>query len=163
MAVYSYNGLKEFISILVKTVSPKFFRLIVKHKTGVKYLFSGGTAAFMYLSILFILTDIFEVWYLFSSIMAFVVSLLTNFFLQKFWTFRDNNWQRLKKQLVIYGLLGIMNFILNPILLYAFVEKFHVWYLLAATIVIGSLAIINYIVNKFITFKKDISHESVNV
>lgn len=162
MRAFSYSFLKQLIGGYLKIKSPRTWQLLNKHKIGVKYLFSGGIAAVIYLLILFILTDIFGFWYLASSVVAFVASLLTNFFLQKFWTFRDHGWRRIKRQLVIYGLLGIINFILNPILLYTFVEKLHVWYLLAAVIVISSLALINYTANKFITFKKGPMHEGFN-
>lgn len=162
MRVFNYNHLKQAIGGYLGIKSPTVFRLLNQHKTSVKYIFSGGTAALIYLLILFILTDVIRLWYVFSSVAAFVVSLLVNFFLQKFWAFRDNDWQRLRRQLFIYGILGAINFILNPILLYTFVEKFHIFYLLSAVVVISSLAIVNYLINKFITFKKDLGHESFN-
>lgn len=68
----------------------------------------------------------------------------------------------LKKQLTIYAILGGINFFLSPALLYFFVERLHVWYILAAIFVMGALAIVNYLINRFITFKKDTVHESFN-
>lgn len=162
MPTYRYNDLKEFVSGLVEKISPKFFRLVLKHKTGVKYFFSGGSAALVNLSFLYIFTDIMGVWYVASAVMAFIISHVYGFFMQKFWTFRETGWGRIHKQTAIYVIMGTAEFIMTPILIYTFVEKFHIWYLLAATMVMGGLAIVNYSVNKFITFKKDVGHEGIN-
>lgn len=163
MRVFNYNFIRQSVGGYIEIKFPRIFYLLNKHKTGVKYIFSGGTAAAIDLFVLYVLTDIFGIWYLVSAVIAFICALVTSFFLQKFWTFRDSSLRRIKKQLVIYFFLGTANFILNPVLLYVAVEKFHVWYLLAAVIVMGTLAICNYLMNKFITFKKDAPHESVNV
>lgn len=158
-----YNYLKQSIGGYVEVKFPKFFGLLNKHKTGVKYMFSGGTAALVNLLFLYILTDIFGIWYLTSSVVAFIFGLLASFFLQKYWTFRESGLDHIKKQLTIYAILGGINFFLTPALLYIFVEKFHVWYILGSVLVMVSLAAVNYLINKFITFKKTVSHESINV
>lgn len=163
MKALNYNFFKQLIGGYVAGKSPRIFRLLNQHKTGVKYLISGGLSALVNLFFLYALTDVFGLWYLVSSIVAFVFSTLASFFLQKFWTFRDRGWARIKKQSAIYIFLGTADFILTPILLYALVERFHIWYILASIIVMGSLAIVNYLINKFITFKKDFVHESFNV
>lgn len=157
-----YNFIRKSIYGYLEVEYPAIFRLLHRHKTGVKYIFAGGTAALVNLFFLFVLTDIFGLWYLISSLVAFIISLLTSFFLQKFWTFRDRGWQRIKKQSAIYIALGGADFILTPVLLYTLVEKFNLWYLPAAVIVMGGLAMGNYLINKFITFKKR-EHESINV
>lgn len=157
MRVFNYNWLKQSIGGYVEKKSPKTFNLLDKHKTGVKYLFAGGTAALVNLVFLYIFTELAGIWYVISSIMAFVISHTAGFLMQKFWTFRERGWKRIEKQTAIYIVMGTAEFILTPILIYALVEKFHIWYLLASVIVMGSLAIINYSVNKFITFKKDIA------
>lgn len=160
---FDYKSLRQGADSYLETKLPSAWPLVCRHKTGIKYVFSGGMAAVVDLVVLYVLTDILGVWYLISAIVAFVFALATSFFLQKFWTFRDNSLRRIKKQLIIYFFLGLANFILNPVLLYVVVEKFHVWYLAAAVIVMGTLAICNYLINKFITFKKEDTHESVDV
>lgn len=158
----TYELVRDFVFRYLNEYWPFLHRQIWRHRTGVKYIFAGGTAALVDLVVLYFLTDVVGLWYMISTMVAFVLALATSFILQKFWTFRDPALRRIKKQLVIYAVIGTLNFILNPALLYLFVEKFHVWYMLAAVIVMGALAIANYLVNKFIIFKKDITHESVN-
>lgn len=161
--ISNYQAIKNLISNFLQIKYPTLFRLICCHKTGIKYVFSGGTAALVDLIFLYFLTDIIGIWYVYSAAAAFAASLVTSFVLQKFWTFRDNSFRHIKKQFVIYIVLGAINFFLTPALLYIIVEKFHVWYLLGAVFVMGALAMANYLINKFITFKKDAPHESVNV
>lgn len=163
MRVLSYNFIRQSVSAYLEIRSPKIFQLLNKHKTVVKYVLAGGTAVVVNLSLLYLLTELFEIWYIISSIIAFSISLLTGFVLQKFWTFRDNNARRFKRQLAMYITVGILNLILDPVLLYALVETFGIWYVLAQLLVMAVLAIESYLINRFITFKKDIPHESFNV
>lgn len=149
-----YQKIKKYIKPRLETRAPKLLALIEKYKTIIKYIISGGTAAVVQLGLLYVLTDIVGLWYIISSSIAFVVALLTSFFLQKFWTFRDDNIGRMKKQFAIYTAIGIVNFILNPTLLYIVVDFLNVWYLLGQVIVSAVLAISSYLINKFITFKK---------
>lgn len=163
MTVFSYNHLKQSIGGYLEIKSPKIFRLLNRHKIVVKYFLAGGAAVTVNLLFLYFLTELFEIWYVISSIVAFFVSLLTGFWLQKFWTFRDNNVRHIKRQMAMYSTVGVLNLVLGPTLLYAFVETFNIWYMLAQLLVMAVLAIESYLINRFITFKKDTAHESINV
>ena len=61
-----------------------------------------------------------------------------------------------------YAIVGILNLVLDPLLLYALVETFDIWYVLAQLLIMSGLAIESYLINRFITFKKDASYESVD-
>ena len=141
---------------------PKLFNLVEKYKTGIKYIISGGIAALINLVLLYFFTEALQIWYLISSVIAYCFALIVSFVLQKYWTFRDNNLKRIKKQTFIYLLIGISDFFLVPLLLYILVEKFHIWYMWADILVLGATAIVAYLVNKFITFKKEDVYEGIN-
>jgi len=149
-----YQKTKNYVKPILQARAPRILALIIKYKTIIKYIISGGTAAVIQLSLLYILTDIVGLWYIISSSIAFVAALLTSFFLQKFWTFRDDGMNRIKKQFAIYFFIGIVNFMLNPTLLYIAVDLLRIWYLFGQITVSLLLAIGSYIINKFITFKK---------
>lgn len=142
--------------------APGLARLIVRHKIVIKYLFAGGTAVVVNLFVLYVFTDLFGVWYVASSVIAFCVSLLTGFSLQKFWTFRDPSMRRIKRQMVLYTAVGVLNVMLGPALLYLVVETFAVWYLAAQLAVLAVLAVESYLLNRFITFKKETPYEGVD-
>src|SRR3989344_3595798 len=85
MRVFNYNFIKQLVNGYLEIKLPKIFRLLTKYKTLVKYFFSGGAAVVVNLSFLYFLTEVLVLWYVISSIIAFFISLLTGFFLQKFW------------------------------------------------------------------------------
>lgn len=133
---------------------------IIKHKRPIKYLIAGGTAAFIDLSLLYFFTDILAIWYLFSACLAFVAAFFVSFFLQKFWTFRDNEKERIYKQLGLYLAVALANLALNAMLMYIFVDGFKVWYMLAQFVVNGLIACESYFVYKFLIFNRN--NKSVN-
>lgn len=157
-----YQEVNRYCANALARRAPGLARLIVRHKIAVKYLFAGGAAVAVNLSVLYVFTDLFGVWYVGSSVIAFCVSLATGFSLQKFWTFRDGSMRHIKRQMVMYTAVGVLNVILGPTLLYLVVETFGIWYLTAQFLVMAALAVESYFLNRFITFKKDAAYEGVD-
>lgn len=125
---------------------------IYKYKIYVKYVISGGTAASVDLALLYILTDIFGIWYLLSASLAFVVAYFVSFYLQKFWTFRDNSRERIAKQMSLYLIVGVSNLGINAGGMYILVDKLNVMYMLAQVIMGGLIAIGSFLIYKFVIF-----------
>ncbi len=148
-----------------------FLKQIYKNKIYIKYVISGGTAAGVDLLILYILTDIFNIWYLLSAGLAFIVAFFVSFYMQKFWTFRDNNRERIYQQMSLYLMVGFLNLGINTGGMYIFVDKIHMMYILAQIIMGGIIAISNFLIYKFVIFsargeydfgekkQKEIEHE----
>ena len=59
--------------------------LFAKH--AVQYYIVGASGVLVNLGILFILTDIAGFWYVASQVIAITVSITTNFFFNRYWTF----------------------------------------------------------------------------
>jgi len=137
--------------------------LLLKHKQIVKYLIAGGTSALVDLSVLYILTDICGIWYLFSACLAFIVAFFVSFFLQKFWTFRDGDKEKMYKQMGVYLAVALTNFVINTTLMYILVDGFKVWYMLAQFIVSGTIACESYVVSRFFIFNKKLAEKSANL
>ena len=129
-----------------------FFKQIYKYKVYIKYVISGGTAAGIDLIILYILTDIFNIWYLLSACLAFVVAYFVSFYLQKFWTFRDNSRERIVKQMSLYLIVGVSNLGINAGGMYILVDKLGIMYILAQVIMGGIIAIGSFLIYKFVIF-----------
>jgi putative flippase GtrA len=130
------------------------FDLLTKYKVYVKYLIAGGTAATTDLVLLFIFHDIFKIKVVVSATLAFVIAFFVSFYLQKFWTFRDNSRDKLKQQMGVYFLVGATNTGINAVAMYVLVEKNHLWYMLAQVIVAGSIALYSFLIYKFFIFKE---------
>ena len=114
----------------------------------VRYVISGGTATAANLSLLFILTHWAGLWYLYSSIIAISAATIVSFTLQKLWTFRNFDIERIRMQFPMHATLALFNIGANTVLLYTLVEWVHIWYLLAQVISGALLACLNYYVYK---------------
>lgn len=125
----------------------------------VRYLISGGTAALVNWGTLFLLVHIGTMYYLYASILAFIVSIGVSFILQKFWTFQDNLVHDIHAQFSRYLVIIFLGLALNTALVYLLVEKANVWYLLAQVIATVIIAITNFFCYKHFVFRTRTSHK----
>jgi len=125
-----------------------------KHAKIIKYLIAGVTATLVNFATVYLLTDIFGVWYLLSSSSGFIVSFGVSFYLQKFWTFSDKDKSRIYRQMIMYLGVAGLGFVVNDILMFAQVSIFGLWYMAAQFFTAAFLAFINYLFYNFIIFKK---------
>lgn len=124
-----------------------------KYEQVFKFLIAGGIAFSVNIVTLYFLTDILRVYYLVSTVLAFLVTFNVNFVLQKFWTFREHSRDTLHVQLPLYLGMQVVNLSLNAALMYTFVEYFHVWYIFSQTIITLALSVISFFINKMYIFK----------
>lgn len=122
-----------------------------------RFLVSGGTAAGVNLGLLYILTEYAKIFYLYSEAVGFSAGFLVTFFLQKFWTFGDNDMNNLKKQMLSTLTLCFINFFLNLFFLFLLTDIFGIWYFGSQAFVSGMMAITNYFLYKKVIFSKKIS------
>jgi len=127
---------------------------IEKRKKLVKFIIAGGLSAFVNFAVLYFLTDIINVWYLASSVVAFILSFFVSFFLQKFWTFEDGSKDIIYRQLSIYLLIALLGLLFNTLFMYLLVDRLKLWYMLAQFFISGFIAICNFIAYKTFVFKK---------
>ena len=125
-----------------------------KNKIYIKYFIAGITGAAVHLFILTVFYRFLGVSVVISTSLGFVVAFFVSFYLQKFWTFRDNGRDEMLKQMMIYFIVGAVNMTLNASLMYWLVEKLSVWYLLSQVMVSGVIAIESFLIYKFVIFKK---------
>lgn len=103
-----------------------------------RYIISGGTSAAINLSTLSLLYYIFHVYYIFASIVAFLVAFLFSLVLHKFWTFKDHSMDGVHRQAGKYLIASIFGLALNTSILYICVQGFH-FYVFMGQIVAGIL------------------------
>lgn len=92
----------------------------------VRYIISGGTSAFINLSVFFLLFQFFKVYYIIASVVAFVISFLISLVLQKFWTFQDHSTENMHLQVGKYLLSSLFGLAINTGFLYVFVDFAHI-------------------------------------
>lgn len=128
------------------------YALGAHHAQLLRFLISGGTAFLANIVLIYLCTELLTIWYLTSSVIAFVGAFVVSFSMQKFWTFKNREADRMKKQLGMSLLLALTNLGINTLLMYAFVEHAHMHYLSAVVLATLLIAVETYFVYKYIIF-----------
>jgi putative flippase GtrA len=121
-------------------------------KKFVRFLVSGGIGAGVNIVFLYIFKELFSFWYLYASVLSFLVALIVSFLLQKFITFRDFSRHLLPRQTTVYALTALFNLGLNTGLMYVFVDICSMHYLLAQVVTMALIAIESYFIYQHYIF-----------
>ncbi|MES2059982.1 MAG: GtrA family protein [Patescibacteria group bacterium] len=119
-----------------------------------KFVISGGSATIANLSILYMLTRFAHIWYISSSIIAFLSAFMISFVLQKFWTFEDRSRDTIHKQAFMFFLTVLIGLCVNTALLYILVEYAGVHYIFAQIVSGIIVAVMNYFAYQKFIFHK---------
>ncbi|MFX0186814.1 MAG: GtrA family protein [Candidatus Hodarchaeota archaeon] len=122
-------------------------------KQGIKFAFVGAIGTFVNLSILYLLTDIFGILYLISETFAFVIALLNNYILNKVETFEEDIQEKVMGKGIKFAIICIIALLVNLTILFILVEYFGIFYLLAEIFAIFGAFLINFLGNRFWTFR----------
>lgn len=130
-----------------------FLKYYKRYKIFWKYCLGGGTALIVDVGLLYVFTEFFGIWYLFSATLSFVCSAVYNYTFQKAITFKNKNKNYLK-QFLSFVVIALVGLAINNTLLYIEVERFKIWYVLAKIIAAAIVLVWNFLANKFFTFKE---------
>lgn len=147
---------EEFCHSFVERHIPIAAPYARRYARVLRYLVAGGTAAFVDLGILYLLTDWFGMHYLLSATLAFVIAFCVSFFLQKFWTFGDETRDRMHAQATVYFVIAVANVFANLGLMYLLVDVFGIWYMLAQIFVGAAIACYSFLIYRTFVFKTQI-------
>ncbi|MBD3354965.1 glycosyltransferase [Candidatus Woesearchaeota archaeon] len=84
-----------------------------EHFRFLKFCIVGGSGIIVNEGLLFLLTEFFGLYYLFSGIFSIEASILTNFFLNNIWTFKDKKKGSMLKKLGKFNLARIFGLAIN--------------------------------------------------
>jgi putative flippase GtrA len=120
----------------------------------VKFFIGGGPGVLVYYGFYYSLTDIFNIYFIFSSIIGSVPSILVSFVIKKYWVFENKNNEFIRKQLYHYLLLSIPTLFGNITLLWVLVDylKFH--FLLSQVALTLLFGTVGFIISRKIFFHK---------
>ena len=108
----------------------------------------GGTAFLIDYSIMIALTEFFGINYLISSGISFVVSVIYNYILSVHWVFDVDKDGDKKKEFIVFILLSVIGLGLNQLLMWVFVSRVRVFYMLAKIFVTAIVMIYNFVTRK---------------
>ncbi len=94
------------------------------------YIVFAGIATIVDFLILFVLTDIFKIWYFLSAVVSYLAGMVINFSLNKWFNF-NNQSRRVFSQFGIFAGVAVIGLGINQLILYFLVETAGWHYLLA--------------------------------
>jgi dolichol-phosphate mannosyltransferase len=137
---------KKHRSILFLSKAGRFFTV------GASGLLVNYTASFL-LSII-----IPNIWYIYATLFGILISITSNFLLNKIWTFEDRDFSRrhFVRQYSLFMALCTLGAVIQLLLVYLFVEYSHIQYAVSLIIAVTIASLSNFLLNKKITFGEKI-------
>lgn len=122
-------------------------------KQIIKFGIVGGLAFLIDYSILYILTEVFGIYYLYSSVISFSVSVIFNYILSIKWVFDVSKKQTIK-EFSTFIILSIIGLIINQLIMYIMVEKASIWYMFSKIVSTIIVMVYNFITRKIFIEKR---------
>ena len=125
--------------------------LFAKH--AIQYYMVGASGVLVNLGILYMLADIAGFWYVASQVVAISVSITTNFFFNRYWTFRGAiEDQRNSVMYVKFIIISAIGMAIQMGITVTLVESSGFYHMYGAGIGIAVASAINYVLNRRLTF-----------
>ncbi len=121
---------------------------------ALRYLFSGGTGFVVNVSLLYVLTDVFGIWYVISGAIAFIVSITVSFILHRTFTFNYEHIHSAQGQYAGFMGVSLLNLVINEGVLIFAVEVLDMWYVLGQTLGSVVVAFLGYFVYRYVVFQE---------
>ena len=137
---------KKHRSILFLSKAGRFFTV------GASGLLVNYVASFLLTSLLP------SIWYIYATLFGIIISITSNFLLNKIWTFEDKDFspKHFLKQYSLFMSLCALGAVIQLSLVYAFVEYSHIQYGVALIMAVAVASLSNFLLNKKITFGEKI-------
>jgi putative flippase GtrA len=127
--------------------------LLIRSWAFVKFILSGGITALLDLLMLSVFREQLQWPYWLSINVAFIIAVLVNFSLQRFWAFAERDLHATHVQFVRFFLVALWNLAMNNFIMFVLTTVFGLWYLGAQALTIGLLAIVNFVLYRYFVFK----------
>lgn len=116
-----------------------------------KYLVVGFSTVGLEVLNIRIFTEYFGLWYLLSNTLAYIISFIFNFFLNRIWSFESKS--NLKFQLGAYGILFIFNLFASNGIMYLLTSVIGLYYMISKLISIAMIVSWNFVLYKKVIYK----------
>ncbi|CAN5470310.1 glycosyltransferase [soil metagenome] len=136
------SGQKMGKSVLFLSKAGRFFTV------GASGLVVNYVASFLLSSL------VPNIWYMHATLFGIILSITSNFLLNKIWTFEDRDFspRHFLRQYVLFLALCTLGAVIQLSLVYAFVEYSHIPYAVSLIMAVCVASVSNFLLNKKITF-----------
>jgi len=131
----------------------KYYR---KYREVIVYLITGGITTVINFAVFFVLTNLLDIHYITSNIIAWAAAVIAAFLMNKLIVFDDGDMSGVTiiKQLASFVSFRIVSGVMETGLLYVFVEFMKLNENVVKIVVAVLVVILNYVFSKLIIFKK---------
>ena len=127
-------------------------KLYNKYRELIKYCIIGCSGALLDFIVYTILIKAFGMNYLLANALSVTAGITNNFFLNAYLNFKVTD--NMFKRFISFYLVGMLGLVISEILLYLLVDIMSMNSIIAKIITIFVITIVQFILNKTITFKK---------
>lgn len=120
-------------------------------KLLINYLFFAGIATIVDLGLLFILTSLIGIYYLVSATVSYTCGMLTNYILNKVYTFKNKS-KKIGHQFTLFVFVALIGLGINLVLIWFLVEFIGLWYFFAKLIGVVVVTAWSFYGHKKLTF-----------
>ena len=107
----------------------------------------GGLAFLIDSGVLFLLTEYLNVYYLVSSVISFIVSLIFNYILSILWVFDVKKKQTIK-EISLFVILSVIGLGINQVVMYVGADILNIYYMICKIISTFIVMVYNFITRK---------------
>jgi len=118
----------------------------------IRYLFAGGTATVVDISVLFVLYQFLHINYLIAAAIAYCCGILTNFTINVIFVFESTG--RIKKEFIIFASVGAVGLLWTEFILWLLSDKLDIPVMLAKIVTVIFVLFWNFFMRKKLVFKK---------
>lgn len=117
-------------------------------KQVIKFGLVGGIAFVIDYGILFIATEVIGIYYLLSSCISFVISLVFNYRASILWVFHVNEEKSKANVFSLFVIFSIVGLLINQLIMWVGVEHLYLHYLFVKIIATAIVMVFNFITRK---------------
>jgi len=135
-----------------------FINKLFFHKTSnakvqfFRYFFAGGSAFVVYFALLFIFTEFFHVYHLWSLVIAYLISMGVNFFISKHFVFSSGKGESSKEFMKFFS-VALLGLCLQYFIV-SFLSGLNIQYLFANIIASATVYVVSFSLNRWFTFRE---------
>lgn len=120
----------------------------------IRYFISGGIAATVDFGLLYLLTEFFGLYYLWSAVISFSVGLLITYIFSITWIFNQRRISNRWIELLIFSIIGVVGLLLTYLFMQYFTEFIKLHYMLSKVLTTIIVFFWNFLTKRFVLFTR---------
>ena len=125
-----------------------------KYKEIINYLIFGGLTTVVSIATYALFAKVFHIDYLISNVLSWILAVLFAYITNKIFVFESKSKKNIK-EITSFFFFRIVSLLIEMIILYIFVDMFHIDDLFTKIIAQVIVIVANYVFSKVFVFKKD--------